>query len=101
LHTSARNDRGGAARVHLTTDRQRTLCVSIVCAIDGARFAAVAASEEQCLTQIALYVAEHARGQLCAPTARRVLEHLAAGDAATAVRSTFATRASDGKPNGL
>lgn len=89
MHTSARSGRGRATRVHHTTDRERTLCVSIVCAIDGARFAVVAASEQQCLAQVASYVAKQARGQLRAPTVRRVLEHLAAGDAATAVAEYF------------
>ncbi len=37
---------------NLTTDQERWLCVSIVCAIDGARFAAVAASEQQCLRHV-------------------------------------------------
>jgi hypothetical protein len=65
------------------------LYVSIVCAIDGARFAAVAASEERCLTQVASYVASQARGQLRELTARQVLDHLAAGDVATAVAEYF------------
>ena len=78
MHTSARNGRGRATRVHVATDRERSLSVSIVCAINGARFAAVAS-----------YVAKHARGQPRAPTARRVLEHLAASDAAAAVAEYF------------
>ena len=89
MQTSARNGRGRVTRVHLNTDRKRTLCVSIVCALDGARFVAVAASEQQCLAQVASYVAKQARGQLRAPSARRVLEHLAAGDAAAAVAEYF------------
>jgi len=89
VHISSRNGRGGGSRVYLTTDQERTVYVSIVCAIDGARFAAVAASKEQCLAQVASYVAKQARGQLRAPTVDRVLEHLAAGDAATAVAEYF------------
>jgi hypothetical protein len=89
VHTSARNGRGGATRVHPTADQERTLCLSIVCAIDGARFAAVAATEQQCLAQVASYIAKQARGQLRAPIARRVQEHLAAGDVDTAVAEYF------------
>jgi hypothetical protein len=36
------------------------LHVSIVCAIDGARFAAVAASEQECLAQVVSYIAAQA-----------------------------------------
>ena len=65
------------------------LYVSIVCAVDGARFAAVGASEQACLVQVASYVAEQASGQLSPASARRVNEYLAAGDKATAVAEYF------------
>lgn len=65
------------------------LYVSIVCAVDGARFAAVGASEQACLVQVASYVAEQASGQLFPASARRVNEYLAAGDKATAVAEYF------------
>lgn len=63
--------------------------VSIICAIDGARFATVAASEQECLSQIASYVADQAARQLRPPSAARVYEFLAAGDAAAAVAEYF------------
>jgi len=63
--------------------------VSIVCAIDGARFAAVGASEQECLAQVASYVAEQATGQLNPPSACRVHELLAAGDVDAAVVEYF------------
>lgn len=65
------------------------LYVSIVCAIDGARFAAVATSEQDCLVQVASYVAEQAVRQLTPASARRVYELLAAGDAIAAVGEYF------------
>ena len=65
------------------------LYVSIVCAIDGARFATVAASEQECLSQIASYVADQAVRQLRPPSASRVYEFLAAGDATAAVGEYF------------
>ena len=66
-----------------------SLYVSIVCAVDGARFAAVASSEQECLAQVALYIAEQAVGQLNATSACRVRNLLAAGDAAAAVAEYF------------
>ena len=66
-----------------------TLYVSIVCAVDGARFAAVASSEQGCLAQVATYVSEQAAGQLKAESATRVRELLEAGDAAAAVAEYF------------
>lgn len=66
-----------------------SLYISIVCAVDGARFAAVGASEQACLAQVASYVAEQASGQLSSSSARRVHEHLATGDKATAVVEYF------------
>ena len=65
------------------------LHVSIVCAIDGARFAAVAASEQECLAQVVSYVAEQAGQQLWPSSALRVRELLSAGDAAAAVTEYF------------
>ncbi len=66
-----------------------TTFVSVVWAIDGPRFAAVAATEEDCLAQIARYVAEQAQGQLWPPSAGRVAALLAAGDQAGAVTEYF------------
>lgn len=66
-----------------------SLCVSIVCAIDGARFVAVAATEQDCLVQVASYVAEHASLQLWSSSARRVHDLLGAGDLAAAVADYF------------
>lgn len=65
------------------------LYISIVCSTDGARFASVAASEQDCLTQIASYVAEQAAPQLWPPSAQHVHELLAAGDTAAAVAEYF------------
>ena len=66
-----------------------SLYVSIVCAIDGARFVAIAASEKECLAQVVSYVAEQASRQLWPPSALRVRELLVAGDVATAVTEYF------------
>ena len=66
-----------------------SLYASIVCAVDGARFVAVASSEEECLAQVASYVTEQAVGQLNPPSACRVRELLAGGDAAAAVAEYF------------
>lgn len=65
------------------------LYMSIVCAIDGARFATVAASPEECLSQVATYVAEQAGRQLRPPSALRVHDLLSVGDAAAAVLEYF------------
>lgn len=65
------------------------LYVSIVCSSDGARFASVAASEQDCLAQVARYVAEQAAPQLWPQSAQRVHELLAAGDTAAAVAEYF------------
>jgi hypothetical protein len=70
-------------------EESASLYVSIVCAVDGARFAAVGASEQDCVVQVASYVAEQASGQLSPASARRVNEYLAAGDKATAVAEYF------------
>ena len=69
--------------------RSGALYVSIVCSTDGARFASVAASEGDCLAQVASYVAEQASPQLWPTSALRVHELLAAGDAAAAVAEYF------------
>lgn len=75
---------------HTGTLRQHdSLCVSIVCAIDGARFVVVAATEQECLVQIASYVADHATLQLWPSSARHVHGLLAAGDLAAAVADYF------------
>lgn len=66
-----------------------TTFVSVVWAIDGPRFAAVAATEEGCLTQIVRYVADQAPWQLWPPSACRVASLLAAGDRAGAVTEYF------------
>jgi hypothetical protein len=63
--------------------------VSIVCAADGARFATVAASEQECLAQVASYVAEQAARQLWPPSGQRVRDLLAAGDTGAAVAEYF------------
>lgn len=97
------DNRGGSGvRLAMSTEHSRgvgggfsierpfgTLCVSIVCAIDGARFAAVAATKEECLTQVAAYVADQAGRQLHPSSALRVQDLLAAGDAAAAVLEYF------------
>jgi len=66
-----------------------TLYVSIVWAVDGPRFAAVAPTEEGCLAQIARYVADQAQWQLWPPSARRVATLLGEGDHAGAISEYF------------
>ncbi|HKX19216.1 MAG TPA: hypothetical protein VJT33_14485 [bacterium] len=66
-----------------------TLHVSIVAAIDGVRFAAVGVSEEHCMAQMALYVAEQAPLQLWPRSAQRVRELLSGGDTPDAVAEYF------------
>ena len=63
--------------------------VSVIWAIDGPRFAAVASTESDCLAQIARYVAEQAQRQLWPPSAGRVAALLATGDQAGAVTEYF------------
>ncbi len=63
--------------------------ISIVCAADGARFASVAVSEQECLAQVAAYVAEQATRQLWPSSVQRVRELLAAGNAGGAVAEYF------------
>lgn len=67
----------------------RVLHIFIVSTRDGARFAVVAASEHQCVAQVAAYVAEQAPLQLWPRSAQRVQDLLAGGDAAAAVREYF------------
>lgn len=67
----------------------RGLYVSIVSSSDGARFAAVAESEEACLAQIASYVAERTARELRPASIQRVNELLAAGEMAAAVTEYF------------
>ena len=83
MPTSKSDDHGRAK------SQGELLYVSIVCAVDGARFAAVAASEPECLAQVASYVAEQAAGQLHPPSACRVRELLTAGDPLEAVAEYF------------
>lgn len=66
-----------------------SLYVSIVCSSDGARFASVAASEHECLAQVASYVAEQTGRQLWPASAQHVRDLLAAGDMASAVEEYF------------
>ena len=82
--STPRSDDRGRAR-----SRDELLYVYIVCAVDGARFAAVAASEPECVAQVASYVAEQAAGQLHPPSACRVRELLADGDTNAAVAEYF------------
>ncbi len=63
--------------------------VSVIWAIDGPRFAAVASTESDCLAQIARYVAEQAQRQLWPPSADRVAALLATHDQAGAVTEYF------------
>jgi len=68
---------------------QATVFVSVVWAMDGPRFVAVATTEEAGLTQIAGYVAEQAQWQLWAPAVRRVHALLDIGDRVGAVTEYF------------
>lgn len=87
--SSSRSD-APAPLWHVTRGHENaTTFVSVVWAIDGPRFAAVAATEEDCLSQIGRYVAEQAPWQLWPPSAGRVATLLAAGDQAAAVREYF------------
>lgn len=65
------------------------LYVTIVSGTDGARFASVAASEQESLAGVATYVAEQAARQLWPPSALQVQELLTAGDATAAVAEYF------------
>jgi hypothetical protein len=80
LSGNARARAAGARRA--AKQAETSFCIAIVSGVDGARFAAVAASERECLSQIASYVAEQARLQLWPPSARRVRRLLEAGEVA-------------------
>jgi hypothetical protein len=67
LSGNARARAAGARRA--AKHAETSFCIAIVSGVDGARFAAVAASERECLSQIASYVAEQARLQLWPPSA--------------------------------
>ena len=76
--------------IHGTRGHENAMVfVSVIWAIDGPRFAAVASNEEDCLAQIAQYVAEQAQRQLWPPSAGRVAALLATGDQAGAVTEYF------------
>ena len=70
-------------------DARAPLYVAIVCTVDGARFAAAAASESQCLARVAAYVAQQATEQLWPPSADRIHELLTAGDMPAAIAEYF------------
>ena len=87
--SSSRSDTPASVQ-HVARGRENvTAFVSVVWAGDGPRFAAVAATEEDCLAQIARYVAEQAQWHLWPPSAGRVAALLAAGDHAAAVIEYF------------
>jgi hypothetical protein len=87
LSGNARARAAGARRA--AKQAATSFCIAIVSGVDGARFAAVAASERECLSQIASYVAEQARLQLWPPSAGRVRRLLEAGEVAAAVAEYF------------
>ncbi len=66
-----------------------SLYLAIVCAIDGARFVAVAENEPQCVARVAAYVKEQAPEQLSPPSVGRIHELFAAGDVTGAVAEYF------------
>ena len=74
---------------HGARGKEETIFVSVVWAIDGPRFVAVARTEDDGLTQIARYVAEQARWQLWPSAARRVTALLEDGNHARAVSEYF------------
>jgi len=79
---------GGTAEDH-ALGGLASLHVAIVCAIDGARFAVVAANESECLAQIAAYVAEQASLQLWPRSAAWIRELCAIGDGTAAIAEYF------------
>lgn len=85
----ASKDRGGAIAGGPALEAGAPFHVAIVCAIDGARFAAIAVSEPQCLAQVAAYVAEQASEQLWPPSAGRIHALFAAGDVFGAIAEYF------------
>ena len=74
---------------HCARGKEETIFVSVVWAIDGPRFVAVARTEEDGLTQIAGYIAEQAQWQLWPLAVRRVTALLESGDPAGAVTEYF------------
>ena len=76
-------------RERAATPAVGVLHISVVTAIDGVRFAAVGVSEEHCVSQMALYVAEQAPLQLWPRSAERVQELLSGGDTGGAVEEYF------------
>src|SRR5258708_40309998 len=70
-------------------EARTSLYLAIVCAIDGARFAAVAENEPQCAAQVAAYVKEQAPEQLSPPSAERIHELFTAADVAGAGPAYF------------
>jgi hypothetical protein len=57
--------------------------------MDGARFAIVATTEEECVTKMAAYVAEQAPLQLWPASARCIQELLASGNPVAAIGEYF------------
>ena len=74
---------------HGARGKEEAIFVSVVWAIDGPRFVAVARTEEDGLTQIARYIAEQAQWQLWPLAVRRVTALLESGDPAGAVTEYF------------
>jgi hypothetical protein len=79
----------GAIAEGTALEAPSSLHVAVVCAIDGARFAVVAASESACLAQIAAYAVEQASVQLWPRSAGRIRELCATGDAIAAIAEYF------------
>jgi len=76
--------------VHGTRGHEKAMVfVAVIWAIDGPRFAAVASTEDDCLAQIARYVAEQAQRQLWPSSAGGVAALLAKCDHAGAVTEYF------------
>jgi hypothetical protein len=90
MQRSLSQPKPSAPIVHGTRGHENAMVfVSVIWAVDGPRFAAVASTEENCLAQIARYVAEQARRQLWPPSAGRVAALLAKGDQGGAVTEYF------------
>jgi hypothetical protein len=83
------NERVGTPAGGPALEARVSLHVAIVCAIDGARFAAIALSEPECMARVAAYVAEQASEQLWPPSAGRIHELFAAGDLTGAIGEYF------------
>ena len=89
VRSSSRSDTSAPLWHLMGGHENATPFVSIVWAVDGPRFATVGATEEDCLAQIARYVAGQAQWQLWPPSARRVATLLAEGDHAGAITEYF------------